>query len=55
MMFGEKDGPPCGKYFEIPGHSFNVHTKFTIIEELYKSLSKLNYAQDTTGSIWYPY
>ena len=55
MMFGEKDGPPCDKYFEIPGHSFNVHTKFTFIEELYKSLSKLNYAQDTTGSIWYPY
>ena len=63
----------------------NVHSKFTIIEEIYnKSLSKskirsllehredfwilklqtlspqglnisLNYPQDTTGSIWYPY
>ena len=26
----------------MPGHSFNVHAKFTIIEEVYnKSLSKL--------------
>ena len=76
------DGPSCDKHFQTPGHNFNVHTKFTIIEEVYnKSLSKLkirsllehrkdfwilklqtlspqginislNYAQDTTGSIW---
>ena len=36
------DGPPCYKYFQIPGHNFNTHAKFTIIEEVYnKSLSKL--------------
>ena len=36
------DGPPCNKDFQMPGHSFNAHTKFTIIEEVYnKSLSKL--------------
>ena len=69
----------------MPGHNFNAHTKFTIIEEFCnKSLSKLkirsmlehrkdfwilklqtlsqqglnislNYPQDTTGSIWYPF
>ena len=36
------DGPPCDKHFQMPGHNFNVHAKFTIIEEVYnKSLSKL--------------
>ena len=36
------DGPPCCKYFQMPGHNFNTHAKFTIIEEVYnKSLSKL--------------
>ena len=36
------DGPPCNKDFQMPGHSFNAHAKFTIIEEVYnKSLSKL--------------
>ena len=36
------DGSPCGKHFQMPGHNFNVHTKFTITEEVYnKSLSKL--------------
>ena len=36
------NGPPCGKHFQMPGHNFNVHAKFTIIEEVYnKSLSKL--------------
>ena len=36
------DGPPCNKHFQIPGHNFNVHAKFAIIEEVCKkSLSKL--------------
>ena len=36
------DGPPCDEYFQMPGHNFNAHAKFTIIEEVYnKSLSKL--------------
>ena len=35
-------GPPCYKNFQMPGHNFNTHAKFTIIEEVYnKSLSKL--------------
>ena len=33
------DGPPCDKHFQMPGHNFNTHAKFTIIEEVYnKSL-----------------
>ena len=40
--FWRTDGPPCDKHFQMPGHNFNVHAKFTIIEEVYnKSLSKL--------------
>ena len=36
------NGPPCDKHFLMPRHNFNVHAKFTIIEEVYnKSLSKL--------------
>ena len=36
------DGPLRDKHFQMPGHNFNVHAKFTIIEEVYnKSLSKL--------------
>ena len=36
------DGPPCDKYFQMPGNNFNAHTKFTIIDEVYKkSLSNL--------------
>ena len=36
------DGPPCDKHFQMPGHNFNVHAKFTMIEEVCnKSLSKL--------------
>ena len=36
------DAPPCVKHFQIPGHDFNPHVKFTIIEEVCnKSLSKL--------------
>ena len=36
------DGPSCDKHFQIPGHNFNTHATFTIIEEVYnKSLSKL--------------
>ena len=36
------DSPPCDKNFKMPGHNFNAHAKFTIIEEVYnKSLSKL--------------
>ena len=36
------EGPPCDKHFQMPGHNFNAHAKFTIIEEVCnKSLSKL--------------
>ena len=35
------DGPPCDKHFQMLGHNFNAHAKFTIIEEVYKSLLKL--------------
>ena len=36
------NGPPCNKHFQMPGHNFNTHAKYTIIEEAYnKSLSKL--------------
>ena len=36
------DDPPCDKHFQMPGHNFNVHAKFTIIEEVFnKPLSKL--------------
>ena len=36
------DGAPCDKHFQIPGHNFNVHAMFTIIEEVYNmSLWKL--------------
>ena len=36
------NGPPSEKHFQMPGHKFNVHAKFTIIEEVYnKSLLKL--------------
>ena len=37
-----RDGLPCDKRFQMPGHNFNVDAKLTIIEEVYnKSLSKL--------------
>ena len=35
------DGPLRDKHFQMPGHDFNVHAKFTVIEKVYKSLSKL--------------
>ena len=36
------DGPPCDKCFQMQGHNFNAHAKFTITEEVHnKSLSKL--------------
>ena len=36
------DGPPCDKHFQMLGHNFNVHAKFTMTEEVCKkSLSKL--------------
>ena len=36
------DGPPWDNHIQMPGHNFNPHAKFTIIEEVYnKSLSKL--------------
>ena len=42
MLVEQIDGPPCGKHFQMLGHNFNVHAKFTIIKEVYnKSLSKL--------------
>ena len=25
-------GPPCDKHFQMPGHNFNAHAKFTITE-----------------------
>ena len=35
------DSPPCHKNFQMPGHSFNNHSKFTIIEQVNnKPLSK---------------
>ena len=35
------DGPPCDRHFQMSGHNFNFHAKFTIIAEVYnKSLSK---------------
>ena len=35
------DGRTCDKRFQMPGHNFNIHAKFNIIEEVYnKSLSK---------------
>ena len=38
----KRDGPPSDKRLQMPGHKFNVHPKFTIIEEVYyKLLSKL--------------
>ena len=34
------DGPLCDKHFQMLGHNFNAHAKFTNIEEVYnKSLS----------------
>ena len=36
--FRRTDGPPCGRHFQMPGHNFNVHAKFTIIEEVYNKL-----------------
>ena len=35
------DSPPCDKHFQMPVHNSTVHAKFTIIKEVYKSLSKL--------------
>ena len=36
------DGPPHDRHLQMPGHNFNAHSKFTIIEEVYnKYLSKL--------------
>ena len=29
-----KDGSPCDKHLQMPGHKFNVHAKFTIIKEV---------------------
>ena len=35
------NGPPCDKPFQMSGHNFNAHAKFTIIEQVSKkSLSK---------------
>ena len=34
-------GPPCDKHFQHPGHIFNEHAKFTIVEKINnKSLPK---------------
>ena len=36
------DGLPCDKHFQMLGHNFNAHSKFTNTDEVYdKSLSKL--------------
>ena len=32
-MFGE-NGPPCNKRFQMPGHKFNGHAKFTILDKI---------------------
>ena len=40
--FWSTDSLPCDKHFQMSGHNFNAHAKFTIIEEVYnKSLSML--------------
>ena len=42
MMLGEQMVHRGDDHFQMPGHTFNTHAKFTIIEEVYnKSLSKL--------------
>ena len=42
MMLGEQMVHQVTSIFQMPGHNFNTHAKFTIIEEVYnKSLSKL--------------
>ena len=28
------EGPPCDKHFQLPGHEFNKHAKFTVIEKI---------------------
>ena len=28
------DDPPCDKHFQNPGHKFNEHAKFAIIEKI---------------------
>ena len=39
------EGPPCDKHFQIPGHNFNAHAKFAIIEEVYnKSFQSWKFA-----------
>ena len=36
------DGPLCDNHFQMPGHNFNTHANFTVIEEVCnKLLSKL--------------
>ena len=30
------EGPPCDKHFQLEGHNFNDHARFTIIEKLEK-------------------
>ena len=38
----ENDDLSCDNHSEMPGHNFNAHAKFTIIDGVYnKSLSKL--------------
>ena len=32
------DSPPCDKHFQMPGHNFNAHSKFTITKEVYNKL-----------------
>ncbi len=28
------EGPPCDKHFQLEGHDFNTHARFTIIEKI---------------------
>ena len=34
------DGPPCDKYFKMPGHNFNVHAKLISLNRLILSHSQ---------------
>ena len=36
------NGPPCDKHFQLDGHSFNTHARFTIIEKIEKPPNNKN-------------
>ena len=39
------DGHLGDKHFQMSGHNFNVHVKFTIIEEIYTIIIKIENSQ----------